>query len=41
MQRARWLPELSRKGTSASNDPKMTDEAMRAVSGLPALTSQR
>jgi hypothetical protein len=28
---ARWLPELSRKGGSASCDSKVTDEGMRAV----------
>jgi hypothetical protein len=38
---ARWLPGLSRKGTSASGDSKVTCEGMRAVRGLPALTSKR
>jgi hypothetical protein len=37
MQRGQWLPELSRKGTSAS---KVMDDGMRAVPSLPALTSK-
>ena len=35
-----WLLELSRKVTSASGDSRVTDEGMRAVRGLPALTSK-
>jgi hypothetical protein len=39
---ARWLLELSRKGTSASGDSKVTDEGVPAVlSLLPVLTSKR
>jgi hypothetical protein len=36
-----WLPELSRKGTSASGDSKVTDEGVPAESSLPALMSKR
>jgi hypothetical protein len=36
-----WLPELSRKGTSASGDSKVTEVGLPAVVGLPALTSKK